>query len=84
MDAGDLTDQQAVDLFGQLPADRRLSVLRTLGRLAAEGRDRRMAEAEERARSLCRQRGLDWNQMSEDQREAFMDKLVHEDRPCGR
>lgn len=84
MSALDLTDQQAVDLFRQLPAERRLSVLKMLSRLAAESRDKRMAEVEERVRSVCRQRGLDWDQLSEDQREAFMDEVIHEDRKCGR
>lgn len=84
MPAIDLTDQQAVDLLRQLPAEQRLSVLRALGQLAAEGRDQRMAEAEERLRTICRERGLDWTGMSENERETFIDQLVHEDRKCGR
>jgi hypothetical protein len=32
---------------------------------------------------LCAARGLNWAVMTEDQREAFIDDLVHEDRPCG-
>ena len=37
--------------------------------------------AEERLRSLCRERGKDWDAMSADERDDFLDELVHEDRP---
>jgi len=42
-----------------------------------------MEYAEEQLRRACTERGLDWDKMSEDQREALVDDLVHEDRPCG-
>jgi hypothetical protein len=29
---------------------------------------------------LCAERGRDWDRMSEDEREAFVDDLIHEDR----
>ncbi len=40
--------------------------------------------AEDRLRSVASERGLDWDRMSEEQREEFIDDLIHEDRDCGR
>ena len=40
----------------------------------------RMSFGEERLRMLCAERGLDWDLTSEDDREAFVDALIHEDR----
>lgn len=84
MPAIDLTDEQAMALYRQLPAGRRLSVLRTLAGLAEDSREKRESSAEERVSSLCRQRGLHWDDLVEEEREAFMNELVHEDRKCGR
>jgi hypothetical protein len=36
---------------------------------------------------LCRiaaEGGLEWDRLSQEQREAFVDVLVHEDRRCGK
>src|ERR1043166_2910642 len=41
-------------------------------------REERMAYAEEQLRQRARERGLDWSTMNEDQREAFVDRLLHE------
>jgi hypothetical protein len=43
-------------------------------------RQRRLDYAEERWRLLCRQRGLNWDAMSEEERADFIDQLLHEDR----
>ena len=32
----------------------------------------------------ARERGLEWDKMSEDEREDFIDDLLHQDRPCGK
>ena len=50
---------------------------------AAERREDRFRFAEEQLRRRSSERGLDWERMSEDEREAFVDDLIHEDRPCG-
>ena len=42
-----------------------------------------MKSAEVQLRCICARRGLDWDKMSENQRETFIDDLMHEDRPCG-
>jgi len=33
---------------------------------------------EAQLRSVCAKRGLDWDRMSEDERETFVDDLLHE------
>lgn len=42
----------------------------------------RMTYAEAQLRQLCASRGLDWDAMSEVEREDFVDDLIHEDREC--
>ena len=42
----------------------------------------RMTYAEARLRQLCASRGLDWDAMSEVERENFVDDLIHENREC--
>jgi hypothetical protein len=80
----ELTTEQVITLVHQLsPADKR-QVLVALAGESEFQRDARMALAEQRLRSLSAERGLDWETMSEDEREAFADDLVHEDRACAR
>ena len=79
----ELTDQQVVDLVNQLPPKRKRSALVSLASEAVTRRDERMQSAETQIRRLCAERGRNWDQMSEDEREVFIDELVHEDRPCG-
>ena len=42
----------------------------------------RMDYAEARFRELCEARSLDWDEMTEIDRENFVDDLIHEDREC--
>ncbi len=42
----------------------------------------RMDYAEAQFRQLCASRGLDWDEMTETDREHFVDDLIHEDREC--
>ena len=80
MPTPELTDQQVVELVRQLPPERKRAALLALAEDAALRRHERMAYAEAQLRRLCAGRGLDWESMSEDEREAFVDDLVHEDR----
>ena len=79
----ELTDEQVVELVKQLPAERRRAALVALAGDTTRGREERMKYAESQLRRCCAERGLDWDKMSEEQREAFVDDLMHEDRPCG-
>jgi hypothetical protein len=83
MPTWDLTDDQVVELVKQLPAERRRAALAALAEDDAHNRDERMKYAEGQLRRCCAERGLDWDKMSEEQRETFVDGLMHEDRPCG-
>jgi hypothetical protein len=42
-------------------------------------RDERMREGEAQLRRRCAERGLDWDRLSEDEREEFVDRLLHEE-----
>ena len=79
----ELTDEQVVELVKQLPPERQRAALLALATGASQQREQRMKYAEGQLRRAGAERGLDWDQMSEDQREAFVDDLMHEDRPCG-
>ena len=80
----ELTEQQVVDLMKQLPPARKRDALLALASDAAARREERMQFAEAQLRRLCAERGRDWDKLSDDERELFIDELVHEDRPCGR
>ncbi len=75
----ELTDDQVMELVKQLPSERQRAALLAL----AAGATERRSQAEGQLRRLCNERGLDWDKMTEDEREGFIDSLVHEDRPCG-
>jgi hypothetical protein len=79
----ELTDDQVVELVKQLPPERQRTTLLALAASTADQRTDRLRQAEGQLRRLCTERGLDWNKMTEDEREEFIDGLVHEDRPCG-
>ncbi len=78
----ELTDEQVVALVKQLSPERKRAVLLTLAEDARARREERLDYAEAQLRQLCAERGLDWDAMSEEEREAFVDDLVHEDRQC--
>lgn len=80
----DFTTDQIVDLVLRLPNDQKKEVLLALASDSETRREERMAFGESQLRRLCIARGLDWDGMSEDEREAFANQLIHEDRqPLG-
>ena len=79
-----LTDDQVLDLVKQLPAERKRAALLLLAEEGRAQREARLAYAETQLRKLCTERGMDWDTMKEDEREAFIDDLIHEDRQCCR
>lgn len=78
----ELTDEQVVALIKQLPPERKRSALLALAEDARARREERIDYAESKLRQLCARRGLNWDTMSEEEREAFIDELIHEDREC--
>jgi hypothetical protein len=78
----ELTTDQVIDLIRQLPSERKREVLLALASDAQQGRNERLLLAEQQLRNLAAQRGLNWDLMTEDEREALADDLIHEDRSC--
>ena len=80
----ELSDAQVVELVKQLPPERQRAALLALAAGAAQRREERMQYAEGQLRRVSSERGLEWDKMSEDQRQDFVDGLLHEDRPGGK
>jgi len=78
----ELTDDQVIGLVKQLPPERKRAALLALAEDARAQREARLEYAEAQLRRLCTERGLDWDSMSGEEREAFIDDLVHENRQC--
>jgi hypothetical protein len=80
----ELTNQQVAELVRQLSPEQKREVLLALAGDADARRDERMTLAQEQLRQRAQARGCDWNTMTDDQREALVDELIHEDRSCPR
>jgi hypothetical protein len=78
----ELTKEQIFDLVRRMPAEQKREMLLLLAGNAPAERAKRQQFAEEQLRRLCAARGLDWGALSADEREAFIDDLIHEDRTC--
>ena len=78
----ELSDEQVVELVKQLPLERQREALLALAAGASQRREERIRFAEGQLRRVSAERGLVWDTMSEDQRQDFIDDLLHEDRPC--
>jgi hypothetical protein len=75
-----LTHEQLLSLFAQLDPRAKREVLYQLAEDAVARRASRMTAAEEALRRRATERGLKWENMSEAEREALVDELIHEDR----
>ena len=45
-------------------------------------RPERMKYLESKAREVCTERGLNWDTMTDEERQDFINDVVHEDREC--
>ena len=79
MSAADLTDEQVISLVKQLPPRRKRAALLALAGEAQARREARLQFGEQQLRRACTARGLDWDQLSEDERETFVNRLLHEE-----
>jgi hypothetical protein len=75
----ELTDEQVISLVRQLPSARKRDALLALAQDAEVRRDERLRFGEAQLRRICAERKLNWDSMSEDQREAFVNQLLHEE-----
>ncbi len=73
-----LSNDQVVDLIKQLSPDGKKAVLDALGTDTNLWWDISLAQGEARLERLAKERGLNWADMSEDERERFIDDLLHE------
>jgi hypothetical protein len=74
----ELSDEQVISIVRQLPPARKRTALLALAQGAQARREERMRFGEAQLRRACTERGLDWGRMSEDERESFVDGLLHE------
>jgi len=79
MNVLELTDEQVISLVRQLPAARKRAALLALAQEAQARREERLRLGEAQLRRRCAERGLDWDRLSEDEREEFVNRLLHED-----
>jgi hypothetical protein len=74
-----LTNEQVVELFKQLPSEQQIEVFRLL-LLQQWGQWESLSQyGADRIRLVAQERGQNWDTMTEDEREAFIDEVVHED-----
>jgi len=75
-----LTRDQLLTLFAQLDPREKREVLYSLAQDAEQRRACREAAAAVALERRASERGLSWSEMSEEERSAFVDDLLHEDR----
>jgi len=78
----ELSDEQVIELAKRLPREKQDALLRELLLLRWSNWESLSQYGQARARELAAQRGLNWDTMSDAEREALIDDLVHEDRGC--
>lgn len=78
----ELSDEQVIELVTQLSPEKQEELMRRLLLRRWSNWEALSNHGQARVRELASQRGLNWDTMSEAEREAFIDDLVHEDRGC--
>lgn len=78
----ELTNEQVIQLVKQLPSEQQESLFRHLLTSVWGTWEELSVYGAARVRQVAAQLGLNWDAMSENEREAFMNDLVHEDRQC--
>lgn len=71
----ELTTEQLIDFIQQMPPKEKRAVLIALAERTSVGEEERMKYAEAQVRQLCTSRGLNWDTMTEEEREDFIDTL---------
>ena len=73
-----LTDEQVVQLVKQLPPQSKRRVLSDLTAERDQWWQTTACEGEQDMRRLAAARGLDWDKLTEPQRETLVDEILHE------
>jgi hypothetical protein len=76
----ELTVGQVIELVKQLPREDKSAVLHALNRETETGPNERSRQEEQKLRALSDQRGLNWDRLSEDDRDVLAKNLLHKDR----
>lgn len=72
----EVNDAQILSCLEQLsPAAKRVALAKLIGGL--EKLDRMVERNRNKIESLCRQRGLEFSRLTEEEREAFVDEILH-------
>jgi hypothetical protein len=73
-----LTNEQAVELVKQLPVEQQAEIFRFL-LVQQWGQWELLSQyGSDKVRLAARERGYDWDRMTEEEQEAFIDEVVHE------
>lgn len=78
----ELTTEQLIDFIQQMPPKEKRAVLVALAERTSVGEEERMKYAESQVRQLCVSRGLDWDTMTEKEREDFIDDIAAKELPA--
>lgn len=74
-----LTNEQVVELAKQLPPEQQIELFRFLLLQQWGDWESLSSYGSGKARLVAQERGYNWDTMTEDEREAFIDEVVHED-----
>lgn len=73
----ELTVNQVIDLVKQLPKKDKFAVLHALNQeTGARSEDEQSKQEEQQLRALSAKRGLDWDRLSEDDKDVLANKLL--------
>ncbi|MDB9424369.1 hypothetical protein PN437_05480 [Microcystis aeruginosa CS-564/01] len=73
-----LSNEQVIDLFKQLPEDQKREVYKILILSQSDRWESLSKYAIDKARIVAKERGYDWDTMTEEEKEEFVDNIVHE------
>jgi hypothetical protein len=73
-----VSEAQVIELARQLSPSGKRKILQALIALDMTRLDRLVDYGESRIRELCAERGIEWDDLGETEREALIDNLLHE------
>ena len=76
----DLSNEQVIELVKQLPRTQKEEVLKILLTQPWDSWEKLTHDSTDKARYATAKRGRDWDLMTEDEREIFIDEVLHEDQ----
>lgn len=74
----ELTEEQVINVVKQLTRHRNRAAFRLLHAEGDAWWEQTVSRGEEQLRRLCADRGMEWDNMDEAERESFVDVLLHE------